>query len=121
MAGQPGPIAVRSAWLIAYDIRDPKRLARIGHAVARLAFRLQDSLYAADMTEAEQRALAARLQRLIDTNCDDLRFYRIPKMLFGSWYGPDPEASAPETFLFCSQSATLVFDLRRQNMNNKRT
>lgn len=115
------PAPRRACWLIAYDIRDARRLARVGRTMAKAAFRLQDSLYTADLADAERDRLAARLLRMIDASVDDLRFYPVPHPPFGGWSGPDPETSAPEIFAFCSLSATLVFKLRRQNMNKINT
>ena len=113
------PISAARTFLIAYDVRDKARLARVGRAAGKAALRLQDSLYAADLTEAGCQKLASRLTALIDAAIDDLRIYPVPETLFGAWLGPDPETFHADTFLFGSGAERFVFALRRQNMDRE--
>ena len=108
-------------YLIAYDVRDKRRLAKMGRACGKAALRLQDSLYSADLTIAGLAKLTAQLTALIDTDIDDLRIYTVPEAPYGAWFGPDPETSNSDVFLFNSASESIVFALRRQNMNMKRS
>lgn len=117
---QPASEAAR-LHLIAYDIRDKARLAKMGRACGKAAFRLHDSLYCAELGESALRALCARLLALIDPATDDLRFYPVPQTVFGGWHGPDPETFCAEAFLLGSEVERFLFSLKRQNANMKRT
>ena len=64
-------------WLVAYDIRDKRRLARVGRFVSRHAWRLQYSLFAAHWNRRELNAIIQTLTELIDPNQDDVRFYPV--------------------------------------------
>ncbi len=65
-------------WLVAYDIREPRRLRRVHRCLRKLGLPAQ---YSAFTVEADDAAIAdhlARLERLIDTRVDDLRAYHLP-------------------------------------------
>jgi CRISPR-associated protein Cas2 len=78
------------AWLIAYDIADPRRWRRVHAAVTREAWRLQYSLYWAPLGPREIRALAARIEAVIDPRADDVRFYPFPDDAWCRLWGPKP-------------------------------
>jgi CRISPR-associated protein Cas2 len=65
-------------WLIAYDIRERRRLARMHAAVKKVGVPVQYSLFAARGSTAAVRRLAPSLERLIDTRVDDVRIYPVP-------------------------------------------
>ncbi|AGA89195.1 CRISPR-associated endoribonuclease Cas2 [Thioflavicoccus mobilis 8321] len=64
--------------LIAYDIRDPRRLRRVHLCLRRQALAVQKSVF---LIEADERRLAeilAELRRRADNREDDIRLYAIP-------------------------------------------
>jgi CRISPR-associated protein Cas2 len=74
-------------YLLAYDIADPRRLARIARLVSRVALRIQYSVYVAELTLPQLRELVAILRDAIDPKADDLRIYPLPKRIDAVWYG----------------------------------
>lgn len=78
----------RRTYLIAYDICDPRRLARVANELERTGYRLQFSVFTADLSEKERRALVERLRNLVNTKQDDVRFYLVPEPPRGAWRGP---------------------------------
>jgi CRISPR-associated protein Cas2 len=68
----------KSTWIIAYDIRAPRRLQRVHTFLAKQAYALQYSVFAADLTRPEFERLKAELAKLIDPKEDDVRFYAAP-------------------------------------------
>ena len=68
-----------TAWLVCYDIAEPRRLARVGRAVREFAVPLQYSVLWARLDGigfgAAMRAIATR----IDPRCDDVRLYPLPE------------------------------------------
>lgn len=74
-------------YLLAYDIADPRRLARIARIVSREALRIQYSVYVAELSPSRLRDLVAILREAIDLHSDDLRIYPLPARLDAVWYG----------------------------------
>lgn len=66
-------------WLIAYDIRDPRRLNRVHRLLAKAAIPVQYSVFAAAGSRRAMQDLAARLEQEIDVRVDDVRFYPVPQ------------------------------------------
>ncbi len=65
-------------WLVAYDIREPRRLRRVHRCLRKLGLPAQ---YSAFTVEADDVGIAdhlARLEQLIDARVDDLRAYHLP-------------------------------------------
>lgn len=75
------------AWLIAYDVADPRRLQRVHRCVARRALGLQYSLYLLHATPPQLASLLERLERLIDRRADDIRVYPLPSRPWFRQYG----------------------------------
>ena len=67
-----------NAWLIAYDITDPRRLRRVHRLVKRHGIPLQYSLFIAWLDRREVASLAAALRGMIDVRHDDVRLYALP-------------------------------------------
>jgi CRISPR-associated protein Cas2 len=65
-------------WLIAYDIREPRRLARVHRFLTRVAVPVQYSVFAARGSPADMRRLADELRSKIDGRVDDVRIYPVP-------------------------------------------
>jgi CRISPR-associated protein Cas2 len=68
-------------WLIAYDIRDPRRLARVHRLLTRAAVPVQYSVFAAAGSARAMRELAAAVAKKIDPRVDDVRFYPVPEQI----------------------------------------
>jgi CRISPR-associated protein Cas2 len=79
-------VADRKPWIIAYDIAEPGRLRRVHKYLAKRAFALQYSVFAADLNARELAAIKRGLLKLIDEKRDDVRFYAAPLdlRLFGA-------------------------------------
>ena len=74
-------------YLLAYDIADQRRLARIARIVTREALRIQYSVYVTELSPRRLRDLVAALRVAIDPRADDLRIYPLPARLDAIWYG----------------------------------
>ncbi|MBV8119300.1 MAG: CRISPR-associated endonuclease Cas2, partial [Alphaproteobacteria bacterium] len=67
------------AWLVCYDIAEPRRLARVWRAVREFGVPLQYSVFWARLdSRALDDALATVAQR-IHARADDVRFYPLPE------------------------------------------
>lgn len=67
-----------ATWLIAYDISDPKRLARVHRYVRDHAIPLQYSVFLTEQTPRQIKKLTDELRTLIVEREDDVRVYRLP-------------------------------------------
>jgi CRISPR-associated protein Cas2 len=65
-------------WLIAYDIADPRRLARVHRYLKSLAVPAQYSLWVATETARGVAGIRNRLAELIHPREDDVRIYQLP-------------------------------------------
>jgi len=108
----PSRIGTRATWIVAYDIRDPRRLKKVHARTVADGLRLHYSLYAADLTERERTQLCADIAGLIDPGVDDVRLYRVPEPPRGLWLGPKPMPD--DLLLLGSPAARLVDRLARQ-------
>jgi CRISPR-associated protein Cas2 len=69
----------RSAHLIAYDIRDPRRLIRVHRYLKTVAVDLQYSVFAGLLSERQRQDVLRELEDRIDPRRDDVRLYPLPK------------------------------------------
>lgn len=98
----------RKYWLVAYDIADPRRLARVHRVLSRHGLRLQYSLYLAQTTGAGLQALLDELRPLIDRRADDVRAYPVPARVELTLLG---RRALPQGALLCStELAALLAD-----------
>lgn len=67
------------AFLIAYDIADPGRLARVRRYLKTVASDLQYSVFAAMVSPRELERILAELAERIDARQDDVRAYAVPR------------------------------------------
>jgi CRISPR-associated protein Cas2 len=69
----------KNCWhIIAYDISNKKRLARIHRLMRGIAYSLQHSLFAFFGSEQEFQQISLQLSQLIHKNEDDIRGYTLP-------------------------------------------
>lgn len=69
----------RRRWVIAYDLRDPRRIARLHRFLKELAVPVQYSVFAAVGSPAQMQALARQIEGMIDPKADDVRLYALPQ------------------------------------------
>ncbi len=81
------------AYLIAYDIADPKRLVRVHRFLVKHAMALQYSVFAGVFTPFQVTAAAAGVRERIDAREDDVRIYPLPRRCYaltlGEQWTPD--------------------------------
>jgi CRISPR-associated protein Cas2 len=105
-------VTAARTYLVAYDIRAPRRLQRVHKALSKVGYSLQDSVFSADLEDCERPKLVTRLRRLIDENEDDVRFHLVPTEPRGAWHGPLPGSIA--FAVSGASAATLAERLARQ-------
>ena len=66
-------------WLVAYDIRDPKRLGRVYRFLSKHAVPLQYSVFLADAGNERISELLDGVRDRIDPDEDDVRAYHLTK------------------------------------------
>lgn len=67
-----------NAWLIAYDIADPRRLGRVHRLLKKVAIPIQYSVFLAWLNERQLRWLVGQLRDRIQAREDDVRLYHLP-------------------------------------------
>ena len=65
-------------YLIAYDIADTKRLGRVARYMCQHAYRVQYSVFVAQLAKSQLNHLLAGLEAIIDPRYDDIRAYPLP-------------------------------------------
>jgi CRISPR-associated protein Cas2 len=69
----------RKTWLVAYDIRCPRRLRRVHQRLKREGSSVQYSAYAVVANDREISSLLQQIESLIDARADDVRAYHVPE------------------------------------------
>lgn len=64
-------------WLIVYDIRNTKRLAKISKCVESYGWRVQKSVFESDATDETIEQLKGRLEKLMDAEEDFVLFFEV--------------------------------------------
>jgi CRISPR-associated protein Cas2 len=79
-------------YLVAYDIRAPKRLRRVAKVLEDFGLRVQKSVFIALLDERRFFDLKAALRREIDPAVDEVAFVRLCRECLPalSWLGPPP-------------------------------
>ncbi len=65
-------------WLIAYDIRDPRRLQRVHRYLKSEAVPVQYSVFVTRVNANDLARIRVGLRDLIDATADDVRIYHVP-------------------------------------------
>jgi CRISPR-associated protein Cas2 len=68
-----------TAWLVCYDIAEPRRLARVWHAVREFGVPLQYSVFWARFDSIGLGEALSAIATRIDPRRDDVRFYPLPE------------------------------------------
>ena len=76
------------AWLIAYDVADPRRLQRVHHFLLKQAIPVQFSLFAGVFSDQRLRATFLASAAFLNSSHDDLRAYPLPKLCDSTLFGP---------------------------------
>lgn len=83
-----------SSWhIIAYDVKDPRRLSRLHRRIKKDALALQKSVYAVDKSSTELDSLIEDILNLVDTRLDDVRLYPIHSLKEVWALGQQPAAT----------------------------
>ena len=69
----------RRTWLVAYDIADHRRLARVHRCLTKELVAVQYSVFMGELSDRRLATIERRLARLIDPTVDDVRFYLMTK------------------------------------------
>ncbi len=64
-------------YVIAYDVTDNARRARVAKLLERVGERVQGSVFEADLSDKVLERLAAQINKMVDVNEDGVRFYRL--------------------------------------------
>jgi CRISPR-associated protein Cas2 len=92
-------------YLIAYDITDPPRLNRVARFLKKHAFRVQYSVFAAELSQKQLRRVLAGLEAIIDPRSDDVRAYPVPHECEVTLIGPQ---MFPEDILLVRDGRNLL-------------
>ena len=65
----------RTFYLLAYDIADPKRLARVAKAMEAVGERVQDSVFEAWLSTAEIEKALKKVRKVMNEKEDSVRIY----------------------------------------------
>lgn len=67
-------MATRTRYLVAYDIRDERRLRQVAQCVEGFGSRLQYSVFVCDLSEVELIRLRVELREVVDHRADSVMF-----------------------------------------------
>lgn len=67
------------AWIIGYDIREPRRLQRVHRVMKRWGLPIQYSVFSTELDDASVAHMLASLDERLDARTDDLRVYHVPQ------------------------------------------
>lgn len=69
----------QTAWLVAYDICEPRRLRRVHRLLRKEGVAAQYSAFMVEGNDDQILHLLARLRTMIDKCADDIRVYHLPQ------------------------------------------
>lgn len=69
---------MKAAYLVCYDIADPRRLSRVFRLLKGIGRHLQYSVFHCVLTWQQLTGLEAELKELIEEKEDDVRIYPLP-------------------------------------------
>jgi len=71
----------RDVWLVAYDIRCPRRLRRVHRTLKAEGLALQYSVFCFEGSSLGLERIMDALELVIDSSVDDVRAYRLPAVV----------------------------------------
>ncbi|MDO5679469.1 MAG: CRISPR-associated endonuclease Cas2 [Pelistega sp.] len=96
----------KKAWLIAYDICDPRRLGRVHCLLKKEALAMQYSIFYYEGSTEDLKSLLQTIEVRINRKVDDVRAYPIPAKMQYNCLG---KSTLPEGIGFFSRvSSDLV-------------
>lgn len=98
------------SFVIAYDIRSPKRLQRVHRFLKGLALPIQYSVFFFNGSEAELHCCMTDLASMINPKEDDIRCYPLPTSGLQICLG---KASLPEDIYYSGQPNSEVSTLNK--------
>ena len=93
------------AFVIGYDISDPRRLLRVHREMCKHATPLEYSVFLLVGSERARRYCLDEIQTLIDPNADDVRCYPLPARGF---QGRVARASLPDGIVWTGLPAAIT-------------
>ncbi len=93
------------AFVIGYDISDPRRLLRVHRRMCRHAAPLEYSIFLLVGSEADKARCLEEIEELIDPRADDVRCYALPARGFQGRIG---RASLPTGILWTGLPAAIA-------------
>jgi len=90
----------RKLYIVAYDIRDPSRLAAVLRVVRGFSSGGQKSAYECWLSREEYQALHSELLAIIDADCDCIAFFPLELRHPMSAFGVAVEPTDPEFYYF---------------------
>ena len=66
-----------SEFIVAYDIADTKRVAKLGRFLSKIGIRIEYSIFYVKASKDEMTEIAIKINDIIDTEMDDVRIYEI--------------------------------------------
>ncbi len=69
---------MKANYIVCYDIRDERRLARVYRCLKEIGLHLQYSVFHCRLTWPELNELKEKLAEIIDDERDDVRIYPMP-------------------------------------------
>jgi CRISPR-associated protein Cas2 len=64
-------------FIIAYDIKDKKRIAKLSRLLEKVGVRIEYSLFFVKASKDEMIEIAMKINEIINTQADDVRIYKI--------------------------------------------
>lgn len=98
------------AWLVAYDIADPRRLSRLHRFLKKQAVPVQYSVFCFEGSAMQLGRLARDIEDYIDPSTDDVRIYQVPEHLQCDVLG---HGTLPEGVLLSSERTRHMPQLLR--------
>ncbi len=69
---------MKSNYLVCYDIREPRRLARVYKFMKGKGLHIQYSVFHCRLTWQNLLDMKEKIANLLDESCDDVRIYPLP-------------------------------------------
>ncbi|QTA81767.1 CRISPR-associated endonuclease Cas2 [Desulfonema limicola] len=110
----------RSWYMMAYDIADPRRLAKIHRQIKKDGIAAQKSVFFVHGTEKDIESLMDRIGNIMKMNEDDLRAYPITKPADIWTNVPNPLAEIP-TVYFGNEKRVTVPTKKKPEVKGEKT